>query len=145
MAFWFFNIKYMVKTSKQKTDQKMDSKTLKKIESDLLKRKKQITNSLAEVSKADYHESDLLTAKFPEYGDKADENAQEISDYSTNIASEKVLEKALEDINKALESIKKGSYGICKYCGQEINKKRLLARPVASSCISCKSKLQENE
>lgn len=135
----------MANTMKKKADQEMDSKTLKQIEKDLLKRKEQILKSLADVSKADYHEADLLGAKFPEYGDKADENAQEISDYSNNLATEKVLEKALEDIEKALTRIKKGEYGICKYCGQEINKKRLVARPVASSCISCKSKLQENE
>jgi RNA polymerase-binding protein DksA len=84
-------------------------------------------------------------AKFPEYGDKPDENAQEISDYTTNIATEKVLEKTLEDINKALERIEKGTYGICKYCGREIDQKRLVARPVASSCIACKTELQEND
>ncbi len=130
---------------KSTTDQVMDSKTLKQIEKDLLKRKAQILKSLTDISKSDYHEADLLGAKFPEYGNKADENAQEISDYSTNLAAEKVLEKTLDDIEKALQSIEKGVYGVCKYCGQDINKKRLIARPVASSCISCKSKLQENE
>lgn len=127
------------------TDQEMDSKTLKQIEKDLLKRKEQILKSLSDISKPDYHEADFLGAKFPEYGDKADENAQEISDYSTNLAAEKVLEQTLEDIEKALKNIKKGTYGVCKYCGQDINKKRLVARPVASSCVSCKSKLQDEQ
>jgi DnaK suppressor protein len=59
--------------------------------------------------------------------------------------AEKVLEKSLEDINKALDRMQKGTYGICKYCGQPIAKKRLLARPTASSCVNCKTELQENE
>lgn len=129
----------------KKEADKLDASTIKQIEKELLTRKKQIIDSLADLSRPDNHEADYLGAKFPEYGDKADENAQEISDYSTNLAAEKVLEKTLEDIEGALKRIKEGNYGICKYCKQEISKKRLLARPVASSCIACKTELQENE
>jgi DnaK suppressor protein len=86
-----------------------------------------------------------MVSVFPEYGDKPDENVQEISDYSTNVATEKVFEKSLEDVDKALERIEKGTYGICKYCGNPIGEKRLMARPTASSCIKCKTELQENE
>lgn len=126
-------------------DKLLDKETIKAIEKDLLTRKQQILDDLQDVSKKDSHESDNLAAKFPDYGDKPDENAQEISDYTTNVATEKVLEKTLEDINKALGRIEKGVYGICKYCGQPINEKRLLARPTASSCVRCKTELQEND
>jgi len=124
-------------------EQKLDEKTIKEIEKNLLKEKQQILDDLKDLSKKDNHESDNMTAKFPEYGDKPDENAQEINDYSTNIVTEKVLEKSLEDIDKTLERIKNGSYGICRYCQKPINPKRLLARPTANSCIDCKTKLQE--
>ncbi len=123
----------------------LNPKTIAEIETTLLTQKKQIQKKLNELSRTDNHEADNLTAKFPEYGDKPDENAQEITDYSTDVATEKVLEKSLEDIEKTLERIKKGTYGTCKYCGNLIAEKRLLARPTASSCISCKTELQENE
>jgi DnaK suppressor protein len=126
-------------------NQELDQETLKEIEKELLRQKKQILADLEDSSRTDEHEADDRTAKFPEYGDKPDENAQEISDYSTNIVTEKVLEKSLEDIEKSLTRIKKGEYGICKYCGKPIAKKRLLARPTANSCINCKTELQENE
>lgn len=126
-------------------DKELDQKTIKEIENQLLSRKKQIMDDLQKLSRKDSHEADNRTAKFPEYGDKPDENAQEIVDYSTEVMTEKVLEKSLEDINKALERIKTGSYGICKYCGQPISPKRLIARPTANSCVSCKTGLQENE
>ncbi len=121
----------------------LDDKTIQGIKEQLLERKQQIEQDLGELSRKDSHEADNMAAKFPEYGDKPDENAQEISDYSTNVVAEKVLEKSLEDINKALDRIEKGVYGICKYCNTPIGEKRMLARPIAGACIACKTKLQE--
>ena len=119
----------------------LDQETIEKIKKDLEERKQQILDDLQDVGEK---QGDEYKAKLPEYGDKPDENAQEISDYSTNIATESVLEKNLRDINNALERIEKGTYGICKYCGQPINSKRLLARPAASACVECKTKLQQS-
>ncbi len=116
---------------------------LKKIKKELEERKLQIIKDLSSITQKDDHEKDEHRAKFPEYGDKNDENAQEISEYSTNIATEKILENTLRDIDNALERIKNGTYGVCKYCGEDIQEKRLLARPVASACIKCKTKLQK--
>ncbi len=123
----------------------LNEKTIKEIKDQLLARKKRIEDDLKELSRKDAHEADNMTAKFPEYGDKPDENAQEISDYSTNVVAEKVLEKSLEDINKALDRIEKGVYGVCKYCNGSIGEKRMIARPTAGACITCKTKLQEND
>lgn len=126
-------------------EKSINPKTISEAEKALLAQKKQILHELSELSRKDIHEADNMTTKFPEYGDKPDENAQEINDYSTNIATEKVLEKSLEDIDKSLDRIKKGTYGVCKYCGNPIAEKRLLARPTASSCVTCKTELQEYE
>lgn len=126
-------------------DKELDEKVLKEIKMDLLARKDQISGELNDLSNKDNHEADNMVAKFPEYGSKPDENAQEISDYTTNVATEKILEKTLEDINGALSRIEANTYGICKYCKQPISVKRLIARPVASACMTCKMELQENE
>lgn len=80
-------------------------------------------------------------ATFPEYGDESDENAREIADYLSNKPLEETLEKTLRDVKKSLERIKKGIYGICKYCDEKIDEKRLTARPTSSSCIGCKKTL----
>lgn len=121
----------------------MDKKVMEKIKKELLQRKKRIEEDLKSFTKKDQHEKDDHRTKFPDYGDKSDESVQEIDDYSTGIATERILENTLRDINQALDRIKKGIYGICKYCGQEIGEKRMLARPVASTCIECKTKLQK--
>lgn len=114
------------------------------IKQDLLKREKEILKELEGISKPDSHEQDNRTAKFPEYGDKADENAQEVSEYSTTVVAEGLLEKTLKDIKSTLKRIDDGTYGICKFCQNPINEKRLLARSIASTCIECKTKIQNS-
>ena len=131
-----------MKTKKQKNKNLTDS-LIKKITIELLKRKKEIIKDLNEISK-DKNNKNTLNVKFPDFGNKTDENAQEVGEYTTNIAKEKLLRSTIRDIEGALERIKNKEYGICKYCKTEINIKRLQARPVASACIECKTKLQSN-
>lgn len=121
----------------------LSEQVLNQIKDELLVRKKQVSGDLKRLTEKDNHAKDSHRAKFPNYGDKPDDNAQEIGEYSTNLATEKVLESSLRDIENALDRIDKGTYGICRYCGKEIGEKRLLARPVASACVECKSRLQQ--
>lgn len=123
----------------------ISSKALKDIKADLLLQKESILAKLSTISQVDSHEADNRGAQFPEYGDKADENAQEISDFSTTLATQEILEKSLDDIEGALKRIDNKTYGICKYCHNPINEKRLMARPTAGACITCKNELQNNE
>ena len=80
---------------------------------------------------------------FPNMGDKEDENASEVAQFSDNLSLENELEKALRDVESALKQIAKGEYGTCKYCHQPIDERRLLARPTSSSCIQCKKTLTQ--
>lgn len=124
--------------SEEKNQEILSPEDIKEIKADLTKRKAQILEDLQDIAENNGERK----VKFPEYGDKADENAQEIGEYTTNLATDKVLESTLRDIDSALDRIEKETYGICKYCGKKISKKRMLARPVASTCIACKTKLQ---
>ena len=87
-------------------------------------------------------EADFV-ADFPDIGDRDDENASEVAQFSDNLSLEDELEKALRDVESTLELIEKGMYGICKYCGQHIDERRLIARPTSSSCIQCKKTLTQ--
>lgn len=44
----------------------------------------------------------------------------------------------LSKIQKALDRIEDGSFGLCEECGAEITPKRLEARPETTLCIRCK-------
>ncbi len=53
--------------------------------------------------------------------------------------------KLLKKIEKTLEKIENGTYGICESCGAEIPIERLEARPVTDLCIECKTEQEEAE
>jgi DnaK suppressor protein len=80
---------------------------------------------------------------FPEYGDGEDDNAREIADFTANKPVEMALENELRDVIKSLKRLREGDYGICKYCDNPIDEKRLLARPTSSSCVSCKKTVSQ--
>ena len=44
-------------------------------------------------------------------------------------------------LNRALEMLDAGTFGICSTCGDLIDKERLLEVPHTSSCFDCKSKV----
>ncbi len=123
------------------TKANISPEALEQIKADLLSQKDKISGELHKVAGGGGSDT---SAKFPEFGDKPDENAQEIEGYTTNLATKEILEHNLRDIENSLKRIEDGTYGICKYCGNEIGEKRLLARPVASACIDCKTKLQNS-
>ena len=47
----------------------------------------------------------------------------------------------LQYLNRALEMIQDGTFGICVTCGQLISKERLLEVPHTTSCFECKTKV----
>jgi DnaK suppressor protein len=53
--------------------------------------------------------------------------------------------KLITKIDKCLKQIKDGTYGRCEVCGEDIDLKRLEARPVASLCIACKTEQEKHE
>ena len=51
----------------------------------------------------------------------------------------------IRKIQGALDRIAAGEYGFCVTCGEEIAAKRLIARPVATQCIECKTEAEQLE
>jgi DnaK suppressor protein len=48
-------------------------------------------------------------------------------------------------MHESIQQIDDGTYGICENCDEEISEKRLLARPVTTLCIQCKTKQEKIE
>jgi DnaK suppressor protein len=51
----------------------------------------------------------------------------------------------LDKIEKAIQRIEDGSFGVCEECGEEISIKRLEARPETTLCIRCKEDQERAE
>lgn len=121
----------------------MDKNTLSIIKETLSEEKDKLEKQLAQFASKNVHNADDYDANFPEFGDKEEDNAVEVAQYSDNLTLERSLESSLRDVKKAIESLEKGGYGICKYCKKPIDERRLLARPTSSSCIDCKKQLTQ--
>jgi len=46
----------------------------------------------------------------------------------------------LKEVDKALERLEKGEYGICLNCGKKIDPKRLEVMPTVQLCFECSQK-----
>jgi len=119
----------------------LDKEFIKKIEKQLLAEEERLEKELSQFTKKNPHNASDYDAEFPTLGDKDDENAAEVALYSDNLTLERTLESSLRDVKDALKRIKDGTYGICRYCGKSIDRRRLEARPVSSTCMECKTKL----
>jgi DnaK suppressor protein len=53
--------------------------------------------------------------------------------------------KLIAKMQEAIKMINDGTYGICENCDEEISEKRLIARPVTTFCIKCKTEQEKIE
>ena len=53
--------------------------------------------------------------------------------------------KLIQKVKEALDRIDNGTFGICESCGRPISEKRLMARPVTTLCIECKTEREDQE
>ncbi len=53
--------------------------------------------------------------------------------------------KLIMKVKEALDRIDNGTFGICESCGKPISEKRLMARPVTTQCIDCKTEEEKKE
>ena len=79
--------------------------------------------------------------------DLPDEIDQASSEYAQSMAfrlrdREKFL---LKKVEKALQRVEDGSFGVCERCEEQISLKRLQARPVTTLCIRCKEEQEKKE
>ncbi len=114
----------------------LDKKTLEELKQKLLARKQKLEKGLEAIGEETERPGDYET-RYNEIGTDKDENASEVEEYVDNLALEGNLEKQLADINRALEKMKNGTYGICEKCGGEINIERLKIHPSAKKCMKC--------
>jgi DnaK suppressor protein len=104
----------------------------------LLERREQILGRVEKMLSGEIH---LDSNDFPDEMDTA------VSETNLSLTGQlrEREQRLLNKIEEALEKIKQGTYGACTSCGEEIEMKRLQARPVAGLCISCKDEQERLE
>jgi DnaK suppressor protein len=65
--------------------------------------------------------------------------AQALSDRATNDILVHLLDQNREQVERALERVREGAYGLCESCGRRIPQERLKYQPAATRCVECQS------
>jgi len=108
----------------------------------LEERKADLEKQLKEVAEKSHRGENGYEAKFPQYGWTEDENADEVATYVNSLSLRDNLVSALDDVERALEKIRNGTYGVCEKCNQPIGEERLRVFPTARWCLACKAKMK---
>ncbi|RLA18685.1 MAG: TraR/DksA family transcriptional regulator [Gammaproteobacteria bacterium] len=100
---------------------------LSSVENVLVEKRKELTRRVESVDR------DFRSGWDPDSSERAVEMENEpVLTELRREASEELLQ-----IEQALERLRKGEYGVCVTCGNEINHDRLNAVPYAVECINC--------
>jgi DnaK suppressor protein len=66
--------------------------------------------------------------------------AQAISDRETSDMLIRLLGENREQVERALDRLAEGTYGICEDCGERIPAERLRFRPESTRCVECQAR-----
>ena len=116
----------------------MEDNLLKKLKKKLEENKERLERGLKSFAERDKKLKGDWDTRYPKFnGGKLEEEADEVEEYGNLLPVENTLEIELEKVNRALEKMKKGEYGICEKCHRPISEARLKVYPQARYCKKC--------
>jgi DnaK suppressor protein len=71
------------------------------------------------------------------FGKRIGDGTTEAVERLNKVGTANSIAVTLADVERALEKLEDGTYGICDSCGEPIGEERLEAIPSATLCISC--------
>jgi DnaK suppressor protein len=111
----------------------MDDATLSSLRRELTSHRAHLREEI-EAQGADPDSDDVTLVADAGFADRSHSTEER----SRLISVVRALRSNLLDVQRALEKMDKGTYGICERCGREIAVERLEALPWAVLCIDCK-------
>ena len=131
------------KKSAEKRPVKMSDEDLKFFEDMLIEKRRQIVTAQTDFDKTETFKNQAQA------GEGGESNSADLAtDYNaleTNFSLAAREGKYLVYLEEALKRIKKGTFGVCKVCGELIPKARLIAVPTATKCVNCKEETKRKE
>lgn len=119
----------------------MNSKTLNELRAKLEDRRGVLIEAMR---------NHLLNGEFQAAPRSMDEGAKDPGDESvTDLASDMTLYRSvsegveLADVQRALERMEHGEYGVCVDCGGTIPVERLRIQPTALRCVPCQTRFEQ--
>jgi DnaK suppressor protein len=95
-----------------------------------------LEDRLAEAQRVLASATEETRAYAARHADSADQAAAE---YERQTLTHKAAaaQQQIQNLNRALERIRQGTYGVCAECGGDIEPRRLEALPWARYCVTC--------
>jgi RNA polymerase-binding protein DksA len=94
----------------------------------------------AKLARLDAEAQEVDEDSRPRYSNHPADEAVELLDRAGRDAVARVLMDDMAQVDRALDRLANGTYGLCEDCHQPIPPKRLEARPTATLCVNCQSK-----
>ena len=122
------------------TDQTLTAAQLEALEQQLLARRAHLQEQMVQ------NKANLEPAQYTAGSASQDDNARLSNltrEVDTRLTSFDLDE--LDRIDRALDRVADGSYGLCDDCGQPIPFMRLRAEPMTQHCVPCKSRREQRQ
>ncbi|MGB8362755.1 MAG: TraR/DksA C4-type zinc finger protein [Acidimicrobiia bacterium] len=74
------------------------------------------------------------------FGKRVGDGTTEAVERLSTTATAKSLATSIGEIDRALDKLRAGTYGICDNCGRVIPEVRMEVRPAAALCVECASR-----
>lgn len=115
-----------------------DAKTLRLIRGHLLEQREQLVEQLRDIEEAAFNAPQSEISGEVGYDEDYADSGSATFEREKDLSIANNVQDLLDKIEKALEKIDEGTYGICESCGEPIDAARLRALPNALLCIRCK-------
>lgn len=120
----------------------MNKKLLEELKKKLEEKRIELRSELGKFAQEDKEVKGDWDTKYPKAnggsgGQVLEDAADQVEEYVTLLPIEHNLEIRLQDIDSALEKIKKDKYGKCEDCNKNIPEERLKIYPEARLCNKC--------
>jgi len=112
----------------------MDREALKQ---QLLQERERLQREIAQLD-AELSESLEDSSEESPYDQHMAETAGITLDREIDLTLEENARASIAQIDRALQKLENGSYGLCDKCGQPIGEARLRIAPFATLCVECK-------
>jgi len=121
----------------------LDQQKKEQFKKKLLAEKARLEEELKEMEIGNLSESQSEISGENSYEDHFADSGTATFERERDLSLERNIKDLLQRVEIALNNLKKGTFGICRRCGEEIDPARIKALPYADLCIACKRKEEE--
>lgn len=120
----------------------MDKSKLRYFKDRLLEEKKKILKTLNKMTNMEeYGSMDVYQSELSNYDNHPADMGTELFMKEQDNGFKNRMKNTLLEIESSFDDISKGSYGVCKACGEKIDEERLEIIPYAKTCKDCSEEI----